>query len=203
MEGRIFNRYGKLILISPHKLPTGRRGYLFLCDCGKLVLKSHMILIRKTGGVEGCGCSKGAGYKHGLTGKRIYKLWKKMRARCQSTTCHDYKDYGARGIKVCSEWENPVVFYNWAMSNGYEDHLSIERVDVNGNYCPENCCWIPMSEQSKNRRISIFHEINGVRGSIPFWAEKLGIKESTLRARLTILGWPIEKALSKPTRRRS
>ena len=202
MENKIFNRYGRLILISPHKLATGRRGYLFLCDCGELVVKSHMILVRETGGVEGCGCSNGAGHKHGLSKKRVYKTWKSMRGRCFNKSNQDYKYYGGRGITTCSEWDSPVLFCAWALNHGYADNLTLERNNVNENYCPENCCWIPMSDQSRNRRVSLNYEFSGCSGNTAFWAEKTGIKESTIRARLTILGWPIERALSKKVRRK-
>ena len=83
-----------------------------------------------------------------------------MKGRCSTKTNHKYPIYGGRGIKVCEDWFNDFLsFYNWAYSNGYKEGLSIERIDVNGDYSPENCCWIPLSEQNKNKRNSIYELI--------------------------------------------
>jgi hypothetical protein len=145
----IGSKYGKLTVIKEIK-NGGKYSYLCLCECGKQVIKSKYYLCRSKG--VSCGCNRG--YKtHGLSRSRIYKTWEDMKTRCYNPNCRNYHNYGGRGIIVCEEWKNDfVVFYNWAMANGYTDELTIERVDVNGNYCPENCTWISLSEQSKNKR---------------------------------------------------
>jgi len=89
---------------------------------------------------------------HGESRTRIYRIWKGMRERCFNPNRKPYKNYGGRGISVCEEWNSYLVFKDWAINHGYSDYLSIERIDVNGNYCPENCTWIPLEDQSKNRR---------------------------------------------------
>lgn len=89
---------------------------------------------------------------HGLTGTRIYRIWKCMRTRCNNPNRKDYKNYGGRGIKLCPEWDNFLNFYEWAMANGYDDSLTIERIDVDKGYEPNNCCWITNKEQAKNKQ---------------------------------------------------
>ncbi len=92
---------------------------------------------------------------HGLTGTRIYRIWKCMRTRCNNPNRREWKNYGGRGIKLCPEWDNFLNFYEWAMANGYDDSLTIERKDVDKGYEPDNCCWIPMKEQALNRTNSL------------------------------------------------
>ncbi len=97
--------------------------------------------------------------------KRIFKIWQGMRQRCNNPHDKDYERYGGRGIKVCSEWDNSSeAFIEWALSNGYSDDLSIDRRDVNGNYCPENCRWATATEQVRNRRMQKSNTtgVNGV-----------------------------------------
>lgn len=91
--------------------------------------------------------------KTGESRTRLYITWLGIKRRCFKENCKDYKNYGARGITICDSWLNDFFnFKDWAYKNGYDDNLTIERKNVDGNYCPENCTWIPMSEQSKNRR---------------------------------------------------
>ena len=89
--------------------------------------------------------------KHGLSGDRIYRIWQGMKSRCLNPTNHSYHRYGGRGIVIFKEWEDITKFNSWAKSSGYTDNLSIERIDNDGNYEPDNCCWIPRDEQYKNR----------------------------------------------------
>ena len=99
----------------------------------------------------------------------------KMKDRCYKKNVRAYNTYGARGIRICDEWLNDFkVFYDWAMSNGYTDELTIERIDVNGNYCPENCTWIPLSEQSKNRTCVRKITFNNMTMTMAEWDRFLG-----------------------------
>lgn len=92
-------------------------------------------------------------FKHGKSNTRLHRTWREMIRRCENPNCKSYKDYGTRGITICEEWRSDFMnFYNWAISNNYNDTLTIERKDVNRGYCPENCCWIPQSAQRDNRR---------------------------------------------------
>ena len=98
---------------------------------------------------------------HGLSGTKLYRIWADMLQRCKNPKSTNYKYYGARGIRVCEEWKVFINFYNWAMSAGYEKGLSIDRIDVNGNYEPNNCRWVTREQQDNNRRDSIKELING------------------------------------------
>lgn len=120
-----------------------------------------------------------------------------MKIRCLNPKNPAYKSYGGRGIKICKEWlKDFKVFYSWAMENGYNDTLSIDRIDVNGNYEPNNCRWVDMKTQCNNRRSNELIEFKGVKHSIAEWAEIYKIKKSVLWARLKKLNWPFEKAIA-------
>lgn len=133
--------------------------------------------------------------KHGGSGTRLYNIWKQMRIRCNCCTNPTYKFYGARGIKICPEWDDFATFRDWANQNGYTDKLSIERIDCNGDYCPENCKWIPRSEQAKNTRNNKYYEHNGMKMCHSDWARELHISPSSLTERIKRHG--ISYALSK------
>lgn len=141
-------------------------------------------------------------YTHGLSksspGKQspLYKVWQEMRRRCQKPESRGYKDYGARGIRVYSEWENYAVFYYWAMANGYAPGLTIERKDNDGNYEPSNCTWISKELQRRNNRRVIKITYQGRTQILTDWAKELGIKVTTLYARIK-RGYPIETAFQK------
>lgn len=128
------------------------------CKCGKETIVYSDKL--KTGHTKSCGCLKRQktierNYRHGLYGTRLYSIWHDMNTRCYYEKTKCYKYYGGRGITICDEWKNNFVnFYNWAINNGYKDNLSIDRIDVNGNYEPSNCRWATMQEQQLNKRNS-------------------------------------------------
>ncbi len=166
------------------------------CDCGKkiTVIANAFKYLHKC---QSC-CQK----THNKSYTKLYRSYTCMKERCYYPHNNRYYKYGARGIKICKEWLNDrQTFFNWALKNGYEDGLTIDRIDVNGDYCPENCRWISREKQTKNRTTTFWIEYNGNRMCLADWARKIGINSCTLSARLK-KGWSIEQALSTPVRNR-
>jgi len=134
---------------------------------------------------------------------RLWNIYHSMKKRCLNPNCKRYKDYGERGIKICDEWLKGFDgFADWAKANGYRNCLSIERVNVNGNYEPENCTWITMKRQARNKRKSIFITYKGQRMDLMDWCEQLGLKYDTIHHRITH-GWSPEKAFESHTSKNS
>lgn len=141
---------------------------------------------------------KDGSYKHGCCIKRkkkprIYNIWVRMRQRCYDRNTNDYRDYGKRGIKVCDDWNDFSAFMEWSIKNGYQDGLSIDRIDVDGDYCPENCRWVTLKEQARNKRNNHIVEYNGEKKTLAEWCELFGVDSSLLRYRLK--HWGTEKAM--------
>ena len=177
-------RFGKLTVlkmsdeyrISPK---YQKRQYLWICkcDCGNITtVTSHSL---RSGHTTSCGCNIiEAATKHGKYGTRIYNIYLKMCARCRNSNVHEYENYGGKGIKVCDEWsgENGFInFYNWAIANGYNDKLTIDRIDPNKDYCPKNCRWTDYTAQANNRKSNIYMEYNGETHTLAEWAIITGI----------------------------
>lgn len=168
------------------------------CDCGNEVLLSRVQL--KKNWCPSCGCAptyhnrskRNNVQTHHMTGTRIYRIWKNMRERCscKNSDRRDYRNYYARGIKLCEEWENSFEsFYEWAMASGYEDTLSIDRIDNDGNYEPSNCRWVNNTEQQRNRRKTVFLTYKGETKALSEWCEIFGLKMKTCYGRLHQYGW--------------
>ena len=139
-------------------------------------------------------------YKHGgwKNNRRLYRTWANMRSRCNNKNHHLYKHYGGRGIKVCDEWNDFSLFREWAMDNGYQDNLSIDRIDFNGDYEPNNCRWANEKTQHNNTRRNTFIEFGGETHTLAEWAEIAGINYSTFCNRW-VRGWSIERMINEPT----
>lgn len=175
------------------------------CDCGteKEVRGSSLT----SGGTLSCGClisefNRRTKTTHGGKNTRLYRIWGGMKNRCGNEREEAYKDYGGRGIKVCEEWERDFSnFYKWAMENGYSKELTIDRIDVNGNYCPENCRWVNMKIQCNNRRNNHRVTYKGRTQTIAEWENELGFKKDILSTRLSN-GWSVEKAIETPYKQR-
>lgn len=136
--------------------------------------------------------------KHGLCGTKLYNVLQTMKQRCYNPNDSRYKWYGAKGVKICDEWlEDPAAFVEWCEANGYRDGLTIDRIESTGDYTPENCRFITMSAQQRNRSSCKRISFNGETLSVQEWAEKLNIKASTLRARFN-KGWDVRRALTEP-----
>ena len=126
-----------------------------------------------------------------------------MMARCYKPDNNRYNIYGARGITVCDEWKNDrTAFYKWAFDNGYKDNLSIDRIDVNKGYSPENCRWATVKSQANNRTTNRLITINGETHTMTEWGDIKGISRGTIWNRLHNLGWSEEDAVNKPLRRK-
>lgn len=140
-------------------------------------------------------------YKHTIEeNKSLWYRWSNIKRRCLRETDARYDEYGGRGIKMCQEWlESFDNFADWALSHGYEEHLTIERIDVNGDYCPENCKWIPRKEQAFNKRQTIWVDYRGRHIQLMKLCDELGLKYDTIHNRVTKMGWDIERAINEPT----
>lgn len=134
-------------------------------------------------------------FKHGDCGSRLHNIWSNMIQRCTNPNNDKYKWYGDRGICVCEEWRDYSTFKEWALSHGYNDSLSIDRINVNGNYTPNNCMWSTMMTQCNNRRNNRVLTYNGESLTVAQWAVKLGIPVKRIYSRLH-RGWSVEDTLS-------
>lgn len=198
-------KFGRLTVIQRGKIvKPGVVTWLCKCDCGKhKEIKGYSL---RAGLTQSCGCYRSerateVNSTHGLSKTRLYGIWASMIARCYKPYIDGYENYGGRGITVCDEWlNNPEAFIEWALSHGYRDNLSIDRIDCNGNYEPDNCRWADWYEQGANKRNNRHITYNGETHIISEWARKTGIKASTINCRITVLGWSVEDALTKPVK---
>lgn len=192
-------KFGRLLVLNRVENVNGRVAYLCKCDCGKEVIVKSGDLT--SGNTKSCGCLRTEkllqrSISHGKSKTRLYKIWKGIRNRCYNQKHHDYIHYGERGITVCDEWKNDfIAFEKWAKNNGYNEKLTIERIDANSNYCPDNCKWITIQEQQSNKRNSHYIEYQGEKRTLAEWSRILDINHAVILTRLR-RGWPVEKALS-------
>ena len=191
-------KFGRWTVLEISKKIKGHGNILVRCkcDCGTIKEISHYTLLN--GKSVSCGCLRkellsNRENAHHKTNTKLYQIHAAMKARCFSKNHKNYKQYGGRGITVCDEWKNDfMAFYNWAMSNGYKEGLTIDRIDVNGNYEPNNCRWVTRKEQANNTRKNCFIEYNNEKHTIAEWCDILGITYSKLFSRLR-KGLPLDK----------
>lgn len=199
---QIKNLYGQkfgILTVTPiYYVQDGHAYWLCHCECGefKFVRGSHLT----SGNVSSCGCRKG-NITHRESKTRLYRIWCGMNERCKNPKHPQYESYGARGIQVCPEWNDYETFRNWALENGYTKYLSIDRIDNNGGYNPENCRWATAKQQANNTRKTRLITYKGETHSVCEWARILNIKQSTLNMRLNKYGWSVEDALGKEVKK--
>lgn len=191
-DDEIGKKYGKLTIIK--RLDTKeRKRWIAKCECGNI--KTYRLDHLHSGAIRSCGCirrkyskieKKPSNMKHhGFSNEDFYGLYKNMIHRCYNENATRYDRYGGRGITVCDEWKNNIEsFKNWALKNGYEKGLSIERIDVNGNYEPSNCTFIPLAEQSYNTTRNIRIEHDGKTKLLEEWCRELGLRSNTISSRV-------------------
>lgn len=186
-------RFGKLTVIKRDSSKKGT-SWLCRCDCGNetSVRRDHLL----NGNTRSCGCER---IVHGGTRKgadnRLYRIWHNMRQRCLNSRFVDYPNYGARGITVCGEWaarDSFPLFRDWSLANGYAENLTLDRINNDDGYSPDNCRWATIEQQSSNKRTNRI--INGK--TVMQWAKEFGLPYNTLRNRLARRGWNAERLAS-------
>jgi len=207
MSGKLIDitgkRFGHLTVIGiATKNPTypTRRNWKLLCDCGNYTFAPTKILT--VGEKLTCGSCKyhsealNTRGTHNQSKTKLYRVWYGILERCNNKNIPQFKNYGARGIAVCEEWITSYqAFYLWSKESGYKEGLTIDRIDNNGNYTPENCRWATRKEQSLNKRTNVFLTYLGDSKTISQWKTKLGFKRGVISGRLK-RGWTVERALS-------
>lgn len=191
LKGKKYNRWTFIKHIGYGK-------WIAKCDCGtkKIVISKNITL----GKSKSCGCYRSENHPrktHGMSETRLYSVWRNMINRCYLPCTDSYSIYGKRGIKVCTRWKNSFEKFYEDMGKTYKPELSIDRIDVNGNYSPKNCKWSNKYEQARNKRNSKLITFRNQTKTLSTWSEILGIKTSTIQTRIRA-GWSIEDTLSKP-----
>ena len=188
------------------RVPSKKLGetlWLCSCSCGNTTITSTGRL--RAGKCRSCGClhiesarKQGlASSKHNHTNTRLYRIWSNMKTRCYNKNNKKYSRWGGRGIYVCNEWKNNFeVFYNWAIKSGYAEDKTIDRIDNDGPYSPDNCRWTTFKVQANNTRKNVLITFNGETHTEAEWCNKLGIGRATLCYRLK--RYSVEEALTAP-----
>lgn len=194
-------RFGRLVAIRYAGKSKGKQTlWECKCDCGNLVIVHQQNLI--SGHTKSCGCyNKEVAIErnttHGDTNTRIYRIWHDMMLRCYSPKHTSYYLYGEKGIAVCQEWQEYKEFKNWALSNGYKENLSIDRIDNSKGYEPSNCRWATDIQQGNNTNRNLMFTINGVTNSLANWCREYGVPYARVHSRI-YSGWDILDALTRP-----
>lgn len=213
MKDLTAQRFGNLMVLKRiGNDKYGRTQWQCRCTCGNLTNVASGNLV--SGHTSSCGCGEALNRKrlglrserHGKYGTSIYNVWNAMVQRCSNPNQPSFKNYGGRDIQVCDEWKTFESFYEWAKRSGYVEGIArgectIERIDVNGNYCHTNCKWVNMQEQANNKRTNRRLLHNGECKTLAQWARALNISYSCLAQRINRLGWSVERALTTPVGR--
>jgi hypothetical protein len=194
MNPRIINiknqKFNHLTAISFVKTIDGDAIWLFECDCKAKTRKEIKANNVKYGNIKSCGClltnfNKINKTTHNLKNHRLYKIWRAMKSRCHNLKNPGYKNYGGRGIYVNKNWRfNFKIFYDWAINNGYQDNLQINRIDNNQSYLPENCNWVSPRDNSNNRRNNRYILFNNKKQTLQQWLRDLNISRNQFYYRI-------------------
>ena len=199
ITGQKFSHWTVLEYSGRYK--NGDSAWLCKCDCGRIQnVAGYSLRKGKSKSCRTCWTElyvEGPNKTHGLAHKTpLYNVWNSMKSRCYRQSDKRYQNYGARGVKVCDEWRDDFkTFYDWAIAHGYKKGLSIDRIDNNGDYCPENCRWATDLEQANNTTRNVYIEYRGKNQTVAQWAREMGLNLTTLENRL-YAGWDIERALT-------
>ena len=193
-------KFGRLTVVQFDHKENGRKYYLCQCDCGNFKIVSNHSL--KSGNTKSCGClhkeiliqRNKDNRIHHPENERLLRIWRAMLHRCYKETDEHYDYYGGRGIKVCDDWHDFEAFQKWALANGYADNLTIDRLDGNKDYCPENCSWATMTVQNNHKSDTKWLTYKGKTQSLSDWCRELGLDYFRIKARLNSLGWSVEDA---------
>lgn len=201
-------RFGKLVAVdSYYDNVTRVTFWKCKCDCGNTCFVRANRLVH--GRTKSCGCLRKESnqkYKttHGKSKTSIYSVWHSMKARCYNPKSQNYHRYGERGIKVCDEWLNSFEnFYEWAIANGYKSNLTLDRIDNDKNYCPENCRWATIQTQNNNRGVSINITYQGKTQNLSEWCKELNVPYIRIYQRIVKYGFTFEEAITEPCHKRS
>ena len=200
----IGQRFGRLVVLSrTANDKSGNVCWLCKCDCGNIKIVRTYSLTK--GLVRSCGCLKkeifGENARkshtiHGKTNTRLFNIWGRTKDRCYNKKHLHYKNYGGRGIAVCDEWKNNFqTFYDWAFNNGYSEKLTLDRIDNNGNYEPNNCHWVTSKQQSRNKRNNHLITYKGKSHCIAEWADIFNVSYDSLYQRLYTRQFCLEKVI--------
>lgn len=189
-------RFGRLLVMSESSIRKkgGSVYWKCKCDCGNIVETNSQAL--RKGYTQSCGCYNRDIIKKDNPNreKKLYHIYRGIKDRCYNKNSKSYHNYGARGIKLCDEWNDFEKFEKWALNNGYEQGLWLDRINNDSDYSPDNCRWSTPKEQQNNKRTNVFITINGVTKTLQQWSEESGIKAMTLSRRIE-LGWSSDDLL--------
>ena len=195
-------RFGRLVVIEFAYMRYGRAFWKCKCDCGnEMITDGNRLRMKVT---KSCGCYQAetrikTHSIHGMSKTRLNRIWSLMKDRCCNSKSHAFENYGGRGIDICEEWKNSFsAFAEWAFSNGYSDNLTIDRIDNNKGYYPDNCRWANEVEQSQNRRSNYLITYKGETKCIKAWTDELGLPYNKIRRRICRDHWDIERAFTTP-----
>lgn len=200
LSGKRFGRYTVLRRAESYISKDGHKHIRWMCkcDCGseRVVFAQSL----RSGKSTSCGClQREIATKHGGKYTRLYGIWHNIKYRCNNKNSAEYKNYGGRGISVCKEWNDFEPFRDWAITHGYDNNRSIDRIDNGGDYCPENCRWVSAKEQANNRRSNRFITVGNDTHTITEWEQISGLSRQIIHWRLSH-GWTPEEALTRPRR---